>query len=709
MEPVECGAAALAMVFAHYGVWVTLPELRQTCAVSRDGSNALNLVKAARRFGFEARGQKKSLEAVQQLEAPFIVFWKLNHFLVVEGFDRAKNRVYLNDPAEGRRWVSFEAFDDCFSGVVLLVRPGSNVKLTGRRRSSLEALRRRLAGSQSGLWYCFGTGLVLLIPAISLPLLVQVFVDYVLVRGMTGWLEPLLWAMGGLAVARALLKLLERVALCRLDAKLSTSLTSRFLWHVLALPASYFSQRYLGDIAGRIEENDAVAGTVARRLAASVPAALSAVGALAILLSYDLVLTGICAALAATSLLAMRAALPPAQLTAQLGIEQASAAGVAVGGLQTLETIKAAGIENDFFSRWAGYFTRAANTRQRLALRAELAGLVPPAVEIMCTAAILLLGGLKVLDGHMTIGMLVAYQALTGTFLGAIQRLAALGPTVAHLTGRLDRLDDVLAHPQDPEARRQAAPPGDAPAVRLTGHIELRDVSFGFSPVEPPLIENLSLTLKPGQRVALVGASGSGKSTVAKLVSGLYQPWSGQIRFDGRERQLIARRILATSLAMVEQDFFLFEGTIRDNLTLWDDTVAHGDLIEACRDADIHDFIAALPGAYDHDLQEGAANFSGGQRQRLEIARSLLADPSILILDEATSALDAASERVIDANIRRRGCTCLIVAHRLSTVRDCDEIIVFDRGTVVQRGTHDALIGQPGHYRDLVLTEAVPA
>jgi ABC-type bacteriocin/lantibiotic exporter with double-glycine peptidase domain len=301
--------------------------------------------------------------------------------------------------------------------------------------------------------------------------------------------------------------------------------------------------------------------------------------------------------------------------------------------------------------------------------------------------------------------MLMAFQALMLAFINPVNRLVGLGGTLQDVKGDLNRLDDVLRARPDPLAVLPDEPDADGGPVKLTGRMELRGVTFGYSPLDAPLIEDFSLSLRPGSRVALVGGSGCGKSTVSKLVAGLYVPSGGEILFDGLGRHQVPRSVLTSSLAVVDQDIFMFEGTVRDNVSLWDDTVTEADLMQACRDACIHDEIAARPGGYASHVEEGGTNFSGGQRQRLEIARALAGNPTMLVLDEATSALDSATEKTIDDNLRRRGCTCLIVAHRLSTIRDCDEILVLHQGKVVQRGTHERLAGEPGHYSRLIASE----
>jgi len=345
-----------------------------------------------------------------------------------------------------------------------------------------------------------------------------------------------------------------------------------------------------------------------------------------------------------------------------------------------------------------------------LGLSNQTFSVLPTLLSAFSSMLVLVIGGLRVMDGHLSIGMLVAFQGLMQSFLAPVNSLVSFGSSLQELEGNLVRLDDVLRNPIDPQLKaeskgQEAMGEAKIQNPRLQGAIALHHLTFGYSRLAAPLIEDLNLQLKPGQRVALVGGSGSGKSTVAKLVSGLYEPWSGDISFDGQLREHISRQILTNSVAMVEQDILMFGGTVRENLTLWDATVPEKHLVQACRDAAIHEVILALPGGYDAELSEGAVNLSGGQRQRLEIARALVNNPAILVMDEATSALDTETEKIIDRNLRQRGCTCLIVAHRLSTIRDCDEIIVLERGKVAQRGTHEDLWQVDGVYSRLIRTE----
>lgn len=707
MENVECGAAALGIILGYYGRIVPLPELRRECGVSRDGSKASNVLKAARLYGLEAKGFRKGVDNLKEVRLPCIVFWNFNHFLVVEKFDTDK--VYLNDPASGRRKVSHEEFNEAYTGVVLVFEPGPDFERGGKKKGILPALIARLRYSQQALLFCFIAGLLLTLPRLAVPAFTQVFVDEVLVQSRNDWLRPLLLGMIFTALLQGLLARLRQTYLRRLMLKMSVAMSGQFIWHTLRLPIGFYAQRYAGEISNRTQLNDRVAGVISGQLATTIIDTVMIVFYAAIMFAYDWLLTLIAIAFATLNLVALKILSDSrTDSNSKLAQESGKSIGVAISGLLSIESVKASGLESDLFSKFAGYYAKLNNAQREAGLPNQLLATLPGLLEAIAVAVILLVGGLRVMNGTLSIGMLVAYQSLTASFLGPVSTLLSFGSTLQDLEADLNRLDDVLENPLDPEAERvvttihgQPLTPG-RDSFQLQGYVELRNLSFGYSRLEPPLIDSLSLTIKPGQRVALVGGSGSGKSTVAKLVTGLYAPWSGSILLDGIPREEIPRSVLSNSLAMVEQEIFLFAGSVRDNLTLWDPTIPLEDLIQACKDAAIHDLVTLMPGGYDAKLAEGGANVSGGQRQRLEIARSLVRNPAVLVLDEATSALDAETELIIDRNLRRRGCSCIVVAHRLSTIRDCDEIIVLERGKVVQRGTHEELRLQDGIYRQLV-------
>ncbi len=705
MEAVECGAAALAMVLGYHGRIVPLEELRLACGVSRDGSKASSMLKAARHYGLLAKGFRKEPNDLKELPLPMVVHWNFNHFLVVDGF--GDGRVFLNDPATGPRQVPDEVFDEAFTGVVLAFERGDAFAAGGERPSMLAALGRRVTGSGIALAYMVLAGFALLIPGTITPTFNRIFVDSILLKGLTHWMTPLLWVMGMVALVMLLLVWLQQRYLLRFETKLALDSSAKFFWHVLRLPVEFFAQRYAGEIGNRVELNDRIARLLSGELATTLLGMMVIAFYAVLMVQYDTVLATIAVGTAVLNMVALRyVSRRRTDLNQRLLQDRGKAMGTAMGGLQTIETLKATGSESDFFARWSGQQAKVVNAHQRLQLTTELLGAVPPLLLTLDTALILGVGGLRVMDGQLSMGMLVAFQSLVLLFLSPVNRLVTIGGALQEVRGDMARLDDVLRARTDPAAEVEDGfeLAADAPA-KLSGALELRGVSFGYSRLEPPLIEGLDLVLSPGRRVALVGSSGCGKSTVAKLVSGLYEPWAGEILFDGQPRERIPRSVLTNSLGVVDQEIFMFEGSVRDNISLWDATLSEAEIVRVGRDACIHDEITSRPGGYASRVAESGGNFSGGQRQRLEIARAMAGDPSILVLDEATSALDPATEQAIGDSIRARGCTCLIVAHRLSTIRDCDEIIVLDRGKVVERGTHDELCARGGRYRELIAEE----
>ena len=715
MEVVECGAAALGIILGYYSRIAPLAELRGECGVSRDGSSAFYLVKAARNYGLNAKGFKAPLEILKTIPSPYIVFWNFNHFVVVEGF--GKKCVYINDPATGRRTVSLEEFDRAYTGVILVMEPGPSFEKGGKQRNTLAALVSRLRYSWGTILFSLFAGFLLTVPRLAVSAFSQVFVDEILVSQRPDWIQPLVLGMVLTAVLRGILASLRLTYLRNLMLKLSVTMSGQFVWHILRLPVGFYAQRFAGEISSRLSLNDKVAGILSGTLGKTIIDTVMMVFYFLIMLQYDRLLTGIAVVFASINFFALQLMLRTrVDANLKLAQEYGKVNGVAIAGIQTIETLKASGLESDSFAKFAGYYAKALNAQQDLGLQSQVLTILPTLLSALMTASILTVGGLKVMDGTLSVGMLVAYQSLMAGFLGPIDSLINFGSLLQDLEADLNRLDDVLQNSVDPEVERgpeEAKGEGgktfslhQSPiTLGLQGYVELQNITFGYSRVEKPLIEDFSLSLKPGQRVAVVGTSGSGKSTIAKLICGLYQPWSGEILFDGTPRKQISRSVLTSALAMVEQDIFLFGGTVRENLTLWDSTVAPADLVKACQDAAIHDTILSLPGGYEAKLIEGGMNLSGGQRQRLEIARALVRNPAVLVLDEATSSLDAQTELIIDRNLRRRGCSCVVIAHRLSTIRDCDEIIVLEQGLVVQRGTHEQLWAQEGSYVRLLRSE----
>jgi NHLM bacteriocin system ABC transporter peptidase/ATP-binding protein len=699
MEASECGAAALGIVLGYYQRYVPLEELRTICGVSRDGSKAINIIKAARQFGLDAKGQNKDLADLTGLKLPIIVFWGFNHFLVVEGF--GPKQVFLNDPGRGRCTVGLDEFNMAFTGVVLTFVTTDRFSTGGKRPTLISGLRKRLSGSRFTLLYAVLATLALVVPDLIVSVFPRVYVDDILVGGKQVWMEPLLAMMAAVLIVQGFVIYLQQLSFLKIETKLSFSSSSRFFWHILRMPQEFFAQRFSGEIGSRIEINDRVAALLSGDLATNTVNLILIVFYGGLMFFYDRPLTLLAIAIACTNLVVLRA-VSRRRIDSNHKLLQMKGklVGVSAAGLKGIESLKSIGAESDFFAEWAGEHGVVINTEQSLGVSSLILSAIPPMLTSFNFIVILAVGGIRVMNGFLTMGMLIAFQTLVGSFMQPVTGILGLGGKLQEAQGDLARLDDVLNYPEDRSLER----PEQTAATdrKLRGVVELKEISFGYSRLAPPLVKNFSLTLQPGQRIALVGGSGSGKSTVAKLLAGLYLPWSGEILVDGQPLSTIPRAVLSASLAMVDQSIFMFEGTVRENLTLWDDSVPERTIVDAAKDAEIHDMIMGRTGGYDSRVEEGARNMSGGERQRLEIARALISNPTILILDEATSALDSNLERKIDDHIRRRGCACLIVAHRLSTVRDCDEIIVMQFGTVVERGRHDELIRKDGFYAKLV-------
>ncbi|MEG3620132.1 NHLP family bacteriocin export ABC transporter peptidase/permease/ATPase subunit [Magnetovibrio sp. PR-2] len=699
MEVVECGAACLAMILGYHGRYVSLENLRYDCGISRDGTKASNIVKAAKSYGLKAKGFRKEPEGLKDLPFPMVVFWNFNHFVVVEGYD--EDGFFLNDPATGPRKVAFADFDEAFTGVALAFEPSDDFVPGGKPPSVTAGLRQRLAGSRMAMLLIVVISLGLVVPGLLVPAFTRVYIDYILIEGLSDWLTPLIVAMIGVAILRAGLTWFQQHYLLRLQTKMSLTSSSQFFWHVLRLPIGFFAQRYGGEIGSRIQFNDRVANLVAGDLSVAILNLMTMVIYALIMVQYDAVLTVIGIGFAMMNLLAFVLVSRKLQDAHQrLLLDQGKLTGIAMQGLQMIDNIKASGTDGLFFNRWAGYHSKVVNAEQELTrFRILLMG-VPVLLGMIATTSVLVVGGLRVMDGAITIGMLIAFQTLLSNFSAPVNSLVGLGTQFQEAQGYLGRIDDVLRQSQAEEFSDET----DDVTIgeKLTGAIDVKNLTFGFIPTNPPLIEDFSLSLKPGQRVALVGGSGSGKSTVGKLLAGLYEPWSGVIELDGKHLGAIHRHVLRTSVAMVDQDIALFEGSISDNITLWDETMPEVRIVQAAKDAMIHNDVNERPEAYNHNVEEMGRNFSGGQRQRIEIARALVGDPAVMILDEATSALDPTTEQMVVDNIRRRGCTCIVIAHRLSTIRDCDEIIVMESGKIVQRGNHETLIAEDGVYKRLI-------
>ncbi|MFG3497389.1 NHLP family bacteriocin export ABC transporter peptidase/permease/ATPase subunit [Streptomyces sp. NPDC047928] len=708
MEAVECGAAALAMVLAHHGRHVPLEELRIACGVSRDGSRASNLLKAARGYGLQAKGMQMEPGALAGVRGPAILFWEFNHYVVYEGMGRRFGRrgVHINDPDKGRRFVSPEDFDASFTGVALVFEPTPAFRRGGRGPGVMRAVPARLRGTTGTLLAALVASLLLVAVGAALPALSRTYIDTFLIGDQTSVLGPLFASMAATVALTAVLTGSQQANLLRGRLIASTLGSARFLRHLMRLPVTFFAQRSPADLVQRLQSNDAVAETLARDLAAAGVDGVVVVLYAVLLWTYDPQLTVVGVLIALLNVVAMRVVIRlRATHTRKLRADSARLTTTSYTGLQLIETMKATGGEHGFFRRWAGQHATTLEEQQRLGVPSAALAVVAPALATLNSALILWIGGLRAVDGHVSIGLLVAFQALVTRFTAPITRLNGIAGRIQDFAADVARLKDVENFPADALYARRGGRggPGDTGTRRLTGHVELEGVTFGYSPLDEPLLKDFSLTVGPGRQVALVGGSGSGKSTVSRLIAGLYTPWEGTIRIDGQRLEDIPRGALAASVSFVDQDVFLFEGTVRDNVALWDPSIPDEAVVAALKDAALYDdVVARRPGGIHGRVEQDGRDFSGGQRQRLEIARALVRRPSVLVLDEVTSALDARTEEIIIDNLRRRGCACVVIAHRLSTVRDSDEIVVLDHGSVVERGRHEELVAAAGPYAALV-------
>lgn len=691
MEAVECGAASLGMILGYHGLKVPLEVLRVECGVSRDGSKASNMLKAARKYGLEAKGYKKEPHDLMMMQMPVIIFWNFNHFVVLEGFKKGK--ALINDPASGKRSIPMEDFDSSFTGIVLTFAVTDAFRKGGESDSIYSALAKRYSSAGSAMTYVVLAGLFLVIPGLVVPAFSRVFIDNILVGQMTGWLRPMLIGMAVTMLIQGGLTWLQQHYLLRFETKLAISSTAKFMTHIFKLPIEFFSQRMPGEIVSRIQLNDTVASLLSGELAVNFLNAVMVVFYAAVMMYYDVTLTLAGILIAVLNIAALKlVSSKRITVNQRFQMEAGKLMGVSMSGLSMIEPLKASGGESDFFAKWAGQQAKVINAQQELAGPSQMLMVVTPFLMKMTTVAILLIGGLKVMHGEMTMGMLIAFQGLMGSFINPFNALVGMGSLLQQTVSDVKRLDDAMNHKH--ADRFSMDTEGGEQGDRLRGVLEMQDVSFGYSRLEPPLITDFSLKIYKGRKIAIVGGSGSGKSTTAKIASGLYTPWGGKILYDGKEINSISDSTLYNGVAMVSQEIFIFEGTVKENISMWDSTVPDADVLRAAKDACIHDDIAVRPGGYKSRVEEGGGNFSGGQRQRIEIARALVKNPSVLILDEATSALDAQTEMKVVENVNRRGTTCLIVAHRLSTIRDCDEIIVLSNGKIVQRGTHEEMKDQ---------------
>jgi NHLM bacteriocin system ABC transporter peptidase/ATP-binding protein len=703
LEALECGAASLTMLMAYYGKWVPLEEVRLACGVSRDGSNAKNLYLAAQHYGFNVKAMRMTPESLQTKgQFPCIIHWNMNHFVVLDGF-RGKY-AYLNDPARGTVKVTMEEFDSSFTGIVLIPTPTEDFSPEGKRRSTIDFARKRLIGASAAVVFVMLATVISYLFGIVNSVTSRIFLDRLLTGENPDWMSPFLYILIALAVIQVTVAWIQAVYSLKINGKMSVIGSTGYMWKVLHLPMEFFSQRMAGDIQSRLALNSTIAGTLVDTFAPLVLNSVMMVFYLVLMLRQSPMLT-----LIGISTLILNAVLSKVISDKRMNIARVQMRdaglleGTTVTGIEMIETIKASGAENGFFQKWAGH-QAAVNTQTVEASKTQQSiGIIPAFLGTLANYIVLILGVWLTMQGKFTLGAVMMFQGFLSSFMEPAMTLVNAGQTIQEMRTQMERVEDVMEYPDDVSITSDVSDEEDL--NKLSGNIELKNITFGYSRLAEPLIKDFSLTMKTGDRIALVGASGCGKSTISKLISDMYQPWSGEILFDGKQRSAYPRDVVVGSIAVVDQDIILFEDSIENNIKMWDETILDFEVILAARDAKIHDDIVQMPGGYKHKLISGGRNLSGGQRQRLEIARVLAQDPTIIILDEATSALDAKTEFEVVNAIKERGITCIVIAHRLSTVRDCDEIIVLDNGKVVERGRHEDLMRAGGAYSELVASE----
>ena len=704
MEALECGAACLAMVLAYYGKWMPLEQVRVDCGVSRDGSKAGNVMKAARSYGLEAKGYRMGLEAVKGISAfPCIIHWNLNHFVVLCGF--RGNHACINDPARGSVKVTMDEFDKAFTGIVMVFAPTENFEPDGKRTSTLAFARKRLPGAGAAMVFVMLTSIIGYVFTLLNPAFSRFFMDRLLTGENSELLTPFIALVAAVSLLQVFVAAIRAVYSLKINGKMAVVGRGSFMWKVLKMPMEFFSQRMAGDLLTRHKANETIAEQLVNTLTPLALSAVMMVFYLVVMLRYSPLLTLVGLVSILINIVMSRVISEKrVNITRVQTRDAGKLMSATVSGIRMVETIKASGAENGYFQRWAGYQASVNEQNTKYTRLNQYLGFIPAFITTLANALVLVLGIWLCMRGEFTLGMVTAFQSFLASFLSPAMTLVTAGQTLQEMRTQMERVQDVMEYPEDPYFS-DAPVSEDEDYDKLTGAVELRNVTFGYSKLDPPLIENFSLNLKPGGRVALVGASGCGKSTISKLISGLYQPWSGEILFDGKPISEIDRAVFTGSVAVVDQDIILFNDTIANNIKMWDDSIEDFEVILAARDAQIHDDIMARPGGYQGKITEGGRDLSGGQRQRLEIARVLAQDPHIVIMDEATSALDARTEYEVTNAVKERGVTCIIIAHRLSTIRDCDEIIVLDHGKVAERGTHEELFKKGGYYTELITSD----
>ena len=703
LEALECGAASLTMVLAYYDKWIPLEQVRSDCGVSRDGSNAKNCLKAARNYGLIAKGYRYEPDALKESGSfPCIIHWNFNHFVVLKGFKG--KYAYINDPARGEVKVDMQEFDEAFTGICLFFEPGPDFVPSGKPKSIMGFVMERLSSAKIAIVFVILTTIIANLMGIISPGFSRVFMDRLLTNQNPEWLIPFIIGFTTLCVVQIIIAVLQLIYNNRINGKLAVVGSTSFMWKILKMPMEFFSQRMSGDVLSRQASNASIANALVNTFAPLLLNSIMMVFYFVVMVRYNVTLTIIGLSSILANIVVSQVVTKKRVNASRISMrDSGKLSGTTVSGIEMIETIKASGAENGYFERWAGYQANVVSAESEFSKFNQYFNLIPTIVSSLSSLIITGIGIYLTFNGQFTIGMISAFEGYLASFTAPFSTLLSANQTIQEMKTEMERIEDVMKYPDD--IMYNDFETRDDSYDKLSGALEMKDVTFGYSKLDEPLIKNFNLSVKPGERIAFVGESGCGKSTIAKLISGLNQPWSGEITFDGKKITEIDRSIFTGSLAVVDQDIILFDDSIKENIKMWDCSIEDFEVILAARDAQIHEDIVQRDGGYNYRLSEGGKDFSGGQRQRMEIARVLAQDPTICILDEATSALDAKTEYEVVKAIKNRGITCIVVAHRLSTIRDCDEIIVLDHGEVVERGKHEDLIKLDGYYTKLVTND----
>ena len=702
LEVLECGAASLAMVMAYYGKWVALEQLRVDCGVSRNGSNAKNICRAAEKYGFKTKGYAYNIQKLKERgKFPAIIHWCGGHFVVLDGI--RGNKAIINDPAKGLVKVDLKIFDQMFTGIYIEILPDETFQPGGKKKSIFAFAKKRLKGAVALITFFAVTTIVFYLFTIINPAISQVFVDYLLGGKNPDWLLPFIFILAGIGLLQVTMNIVQSLYQYKIRGKLDLIGSTTYMWKILRLPIEFFSQRMVGDLQQRQNENASIAETLVNVFAPLLFNTIMLVVYLLVMInkSWILTLIGVFTILV-NIFVSQYISKVRVNLSRVQARDRARLSGLTSKGIEMVETIKSNGAESSYFTSWQEASNNVYTQSVKLLKTNTSLGLIPSFVSMLANYSVLILGVYLTIKGDFTVGSILAFQGLLSAFMSPAMTIISSGQTLQEMRTQMERVDDVLEYPLDKNVTREIQMER---VSKIRGNLILKDLTFGYSRLDRPVLSNFNLEIKQGQKVAIVGSTGSGKSTISKLISGLYSPWSGEIIFDGKRIEEIDHEIFTSSIAVIDQDITLFEDTIMNNLKMWDESITDYEVILACNDAQIHNLITSREGGYNAPVLEGGKNFSGGEKQRLEIARSSAGDPSIIILDEATSALDAKTEFDVIRAIKNRGITTIVIAHRLSTIRDADLIVVLDHGHIVEQGNHKELMRLKGAYYELVTNE----